>query len=158
MYPSQSWSDVNIALRRFLHNHNIATERSLKTGLCPTPIKCLQRFFIVQSTIDSTTHSRRLHSLEHCKCTNPTTNIPPGRDSNPVPCVSSHNQTEWAFGVGQMMKYVIYTIISLFCIYILIDVISWSLVINTEHVLVNSIYLLDFAIIFMYHKYSGEGA
>ena len=31
--------DMNIALRRFLHNHgNIATERSMKPGLCPTII------------------------------------------------------------------------------------------------------------------------
>ena len=31
--------NMNIALRRFLHNHgNIATERSMKPGLCPTLI------------------------------------------------------------------------------------------------------------------------
>ena len=29
---------MNIAFRRFLHDHgNIATEESLKPGLCPTP-------------------------------------------------------------------------------------------------------------------------
>ena len=35
----QITKSMNIALRRFLHNHgNIATERSPKPGLCPTLI------------------------------------------------------------------------------------------------------------------------
>ena len=33
------WVNVNIVLRRFLHNHdNIATEESPNPGLCPTLI------------------------------------------------------------------------------------------------------------------------
>ena len=79
---------VNIALRRFLHNHgyNIATERSPKPGLCPTLISNeLKGFFIVHSTIGSTVHSKPLNSLEHCVCTATRTNIRPDRDSNLVP-------------------------------------------------------------------------
>ena len=76
---------VNIALRRFLHNHgNIATEGSLKPGLCTTLIEWIQEFLIVHSTIDSTAHSRPLNSLEHCIYTTPMTNIRPGRGSNQV--------------------------------------------------------------------------
>ena len=56
---------VNIASRRFLHNHgDFATEGSPKSGLCPTLIEGLQRFFIVHSTIDSTAHST--NGLEQC--------------------------------------------------------------------------------------------
>ena len=45
-------SRVNIALRRFLHNHgNIATERSPKSGPCPTVIAWLQGFFLKHTTI-----------------------------------------------------------------------------------------------------------
>ena len=53
---------MNIALRRFLHNHgNIATEGSPKPGLYPTLFfEWLQRFFIVHSTTGSTVHSRYL--------------------------------------------------------------------------------------------------
>ena len=44
---------MNIALRRFLHNHgDIATEGNPKPGLCPTLIS--NDFFIVHSTIGST--------------------------------------------------------------------------------------------------------
>ena len=76
----------NIALRRSLHHHgNIASERSPKSGLRPTLIEWLQWFFLVHSTIDSTAHSFPLHSLEQCISTTPMTNIPPGRDTNPVP-------------------------------------------------------------------------
>ena len=67
---------MNIALRRFLHNHgNIATEGRL------------QGFFIEHSrpTIGSTIHSRPLDSLKHCICTTIMTNIRPDRDSNLVP-------------------------------------------------------------------------
>ena len=77
---------MNIALRRFLHNHgNIATEGSPKSGLYSTLIEWLQGFFTVHSTIDNTVHSRPLNGLEHCICTTLMTHIRPGRDSNPVP-------------------------------------------------------------------------
>ena len=78
---------MNIALRRFLHNHgNIATEGSPKPGQCPTLISNdFKRFFIVHSTIGSTVHTRHLSSLEHCICTTTMTNIRPDRDSNLVP-------------------------------------------------------------------------
>ena len=73
---------VNIALRRFLHNHgNIAAEGSRSHTL----IECLQGNFRMYSTIDSTAHCRLLNSLKHFICTAARTNIRPGRDSNPAP-------------------------------------------------------------------------
>ena len=45
----------------------------------------LQRFFIVHSTIGSTSHFIPLNSWEHCICTTTMTNIRPDRDSNLVP-------------------------------------------------------------------------
>ena len=77
---------VNIALRRFPHNHcDIATEGSPKPGLCPTLNSSeLQGFFIVHSTIGSTVHSMSLDILEYCICTATKTNIRPDRDSNLV--------------------------------------------------------------------------
>ena len=75
---------MNIALRRFLHNHgDIATEVSPKPRLCPTLIS--NDFFIVHSTIGSTVHSMPLNSLEHCISTTTMTNIRPDQDSNLVP-------------------------------------------------------------------------
>ena len=77
---------MNIALRRFLHNHgNIATEGSPKPGLYPTLISNDFNDFIVHSTIGSTVHSMSLNSLKHCICTITMTNIRPDRDSNLVP-------------------------------------------------------------------------
>ena len=78
---------MNIALRRFLHNHgNIATEGSPKPGLCPTLIfKWFQGFFIMNSSIGCTVHAMPLNSLEHCICTTTMTNILHDRDSNMVP-------------------------------------------------------------------------
>ena len=56
---------MDIALRRFLHNHgNIATEESPKT-MPYSYLECLQGFLIVHSTIASTVHSRQLNSLDH---------------------------------------------------------------------------------------------
>ena len=52
---------MNIASRRFLHN--IATEENPKSGLCPTLLEWLQWFFIVHSTIDSTTHFEQFGAL-----------------------------------------------------------------------------------------------
>ena len=52
---------MNIASRRFLHN--IATEENPKSGLCPTLLEWLQWFFIVHSTIDSTTHLEQFGAL-----------------------------------------------------------------------------------------------
>ena len=91
----------NIALSRSLYNHGkLVTDGNPKPGLCPTLIKWLQGFFIVHSTIDSITHS---HVFEQRGALYiPMTNIRPGRDSNPVPWVSSHNRTEWAKRVGHV--------------------------------------------------------
>ena len=78
---------MNIALRRFLHNHgNIATEGSPKPGLCPTLISNDFKFsFIVHSNIGSTVHYMPSNSLEHYICTATMTNIRPDRDLNLVP-------------------------------------------------------------------------
>ena len=77
---------VNIVLLRFMYNHgNIATEGNQKSGHCPTLFEWLQGFFIIYSTIDSTTQYIPLNSLEHCTCTTSMTNNRPGRDSNQVP-------------------------------------------------------------------------
>ena len=82
-------SGVNIALRRFLHNHgNIATKGSPKSGLYYTFIEQFQGLFIVHNTIDNTAHSRPLNSLEHCIGTTSMTNIRSGRVSYPVPLSS----------------------------------------------------------------------
>ena len=68
---------VNIALRRFLHNHgNIVTEGSPEPGVRPTLI-----------SNDSTLHAHYmlLNSLGHCKYTATMTNIRANGDSNLVP-------------------------------------------------------------------------
>ena len=88
---------MNIALRRFLHNHNsIVTEGSPKSGLCLTLIKWLQWSSIVHSAIYSTMHSTPLNSFGHCISTTPMTNIWPDRYSNPVP-LSFVPQPDWMF-------------------------------------------------------------
>ena len=72
---------VNIALRRFLHNHgNIATEGSPKPGLCPT--------LILNNLKGSLQYHRQhctpLNSLEHCICRTTMTNVRPDRGLNLV--------------------------------------------------------------------------
>ena len=85
--PKKEW--VNIALRRFPHNHgNNATAGSPKSGLCPTFIERLQGFFIMHSTMDLNTliidrveyniiiyyiidSINNLNSLDHCICAEP---------------------------------------------------------------------------------------
>ena len=53
---------MNIALRRFLHNHgNIATGGTMPYSY----FELLPGFFIVHSTIGSTVHTMPLNSLEH---------------------------------------------------------------------------------------------
>ena len=55
-------ASVNIALRRFLHNHGkIATEGSPKSRLWPTIFELIQGFFIVQSTVR---HYCTLHAFD----------------------------------------------------------------------------------------------
>ena len=76
---------MNIALRRFLHNHgNIATERSRDYALLLFRMTS-RAFSSAQYTIGSTVHSRLLNSLEHWICTTTMTKIRPDRDSNLVP-------------------------------------------------------------------------
>ena len=53
-------------IRKIYHVVRNATEGSPNSGLCPILIEWLKEFFIVRSTVDSTTHSRPLNSLEHC--------------------------------------------------------------------------------------------
>ena len=57
-----------------------------------------------RQSLDSTANSKPLNSLERCICTTPVTNIRPGRDSNPVPRVSSHNRIESAVGSGRFVS------------------------------------------------------
>ena len=76
---------LNIAFRGFLHNYGeIATKRSLKSGLCPTVIEWLQGFLIMHNTVDSTAHSIPLNILEQCMLPPSMTTIRLGRDSVPV--------------------------------------------------------------------------
>ena len=67
-------------------------DRKPKSGLCPTLIEWIQRFFVVH-----TAHYNRqlctllsLNSLEHCVRTTAMTNIWPDRDLNPQPHLMSH--------------------------------------------------------------------
>ena len=81
------------------NSSKLATERSPHSGQCPTLIEWLQGFFILHITIDSTTHSRHLNSLEHCTCTTSMTDIRPGRDSSPLTHSFihslTHSQPDW---------------------------------------------------------------
>ena len=72
---------MNIALRRFLHNHE---ERSRDYALLLFRMTS-RAFSSAQYTIGSTVHSRLLNSLEHWICTTTMTKIRPDRDSNLVP-------------------------------------------------------------------------
>ena len=76
---------LNIAFRGFLHNYcEIATEGSLKSGLCPTVIEWLQGFLIMHNIVDSIAHSIPLNILEQCMLPPSMTTIRLGRDSVPV--------------------------------------------------------------------------
>ena len=71
-----SWKKGNISEYCFQHNHgNITTERSPKSGQCPTLIEWPQGLFTLHSTIDIIAHSMPLISLEYCVCTTSITNI-----------------------------------------------------------------------------------
>ena len=78
---------VNIALRRFLHNHgNIATEGSPKSGLCPTLIEWSRVLYSAQYHRKyCTLQARQFGALYFCIGTISITNIRPDRDSNSVP-------------------------------------------------------------------------
>ena len=105
---SQPGEWVNIALRRFLHNHgNIATKQSPKPELCPTPLhyfEWLQGYFIVHGIIGSTVHSVPLNRL-HCICTTTMQYIRPDRDSGGPPnAVITLTSAQWILFAGYVTR------------------------------------------------------
>ena len=76
---------VNILLRRFCTIMEISRQKETRSrDYALIFSNNFKVFFILQSTIDSTAHSRPLNSLEHCICTTLMTNMRHGRNSNPV--------------------------------------------------------------------------
>ena len=95
LHPYLFYSIQIEKLLRFLtywEPRSAAKTKSVKPGLCPTPIKWLWVFFIGHIIITSPADSKTSNTLEHCICTTSMSNIWTGRDSNPVPSFELHTQ------------------------------------------------------------------